>query len=297
MAVVACSRVPESEETRREVGGMTAGSRGGLAASEDAAAGAATPCKGKAGAQMVLLSAPGGSAYCIDTIEVTQAQYAQFLKSSTATPGSEHPRCADNRSYEPNVGPSYPYEPRDCDLSLWTPDATPEKPVVCVDWCDAVAYCQWAGKHLCGKVGGGDLAIDQADDPTSSEWFNACSSGGTFAYPYGDKYEPQTCLGADRTNQSHAGDPVSAVGPASEHRACVGKAGGNASIVDLSGSVEEWTDECTWYATSEGGGWLCALRGGDYLSDADGLACKLTSRRNIGATSAHFGFRCCSEPR
>ena len=302
----ACSRVPESVEIHQaNMAAITTGASSTAPDPPNNAGPPTAPCKGNAGPRMVALSAPshvagadaGGLHYCIDVTEVTQGQYAEFLKGTTTPPGSEHPRCADNRSYLPDVGPSYPNEPRNCELAAWAPDATPDKPVVCVDWCDAVAYCRWAGKHLCGKVGGGDLAIEESDNPSASEWYNACSEGGTHAYPYGDNYEPQPCLGADRTNLSHAGNPTSAVGPAGEHRACVGTAGPFASLVDLSGSVQEWTDECTWHATAEGGGWLCAVRGGDYLSDAAGLACRLTNRRNIGAASAHFGFRCCSEPR
>jgi hypothetical protein len=78
---------------------------------------------------------------CIDATEVTNAHYAAFLASSPA-PGSGPGACTWNVRYEP--------------LFHWPPP--PERaafPVVDVDWCDAFAYCAWAGKRLCGDPGGG----------------------------------------------------------------------------------------------------------------------------------------------
>jgi hypothetical protein len=68
--------------------------------------------------------------------------------------------------------------------------------VVYVDWCGAYAYCAWAGKHLCGAIGGGPTPYSHETDPTLyeafaaprvSEWTNVCSAGETLmvsAYPF-----------------------------------------------------------------------------------------------------------------
>jgi formylglycine-generating enzyme required for sulfatase activity len=40
---------------------------------------------------MVLVRAPNGTPYCIDTTEVTQAQYQEFLVKVSGKPGTEHP--------------------------------------------------------------------------------------------------------------------------------------------------------------------------------------------------------------
>ncbi|MCC6644904.1 MAG: hypothetical protein IT374_04945, partial [Polyangiaceae bacterium] len=57
-------------------GGGSAGSSG---AGEGGAAGKTTTCPKGPGPAMVLIDVPGAAAYCIDSTEVTQAEYAAFL--------------------------------------------------------------------------------------------------------------------------------------------------------------------------------------------------------------------------
>ena len=64
------------------------------------------------------------------------------------------------------------------------PGADPEHPVTHVDFCDAVAFCAWAGKRLCGKIGGGELSFAELSLASESQWFAACGGPepGSFAF-------------------------------------------------------------------------------------------------------------------
>jgi sulfatase modifying factor 1 len=128
---------------------------------------------------------PEGGSYCIDATEVTNGQYAEFLDADpllSHPPASLPEGCGFKTSYEPDGG-------------LAAGRST--YPVTYVDWCDAFAYCAWAGKRLCGAINGDANPCDALEDATTSLWYNACSKGGTQAYPYGESYSATTCNGQD----------------------------------------------------------------------------------------------------
>jgi formylglycine-generating enzyme required for sulfatase activity len=212
---------------------------------------------------------PNG-AYCIDSTEVTNAHYAAFLAVDSGTI-AQRPECAWNTSFTPSGGWPFP------------PD-TGRRPVAFVDWCDAHAYCAWAGKRLCGKIGGGPIAPADIADATKSQWFNACSAGGTKAWPYGTVFAPTACNG----EAFGAGGPVTVASLAS----CEG---GVPGAYDMSGNVFEWDDSC---ATNTGGAFdICRVRGGSYVNPAAPLRCdaEQTFYRNANLVNGpYIGFRCCS---
>ena len=232
--------------------------------------------------------------HCIDTTEVTRAQYAKFV-AAALDPSGQPSECLWNKAFKPQVDVAAPHV---CTDELVDPVKNPDHPVICVDWCDAVAYCKWAGKRLCGKIGGGgdsfeDMAVH--DNAATSQWFAGC---GISAYPYGPTYEPERCcdLADGGTKQAHGvGQLAGCHGPPGT------PLGG---VFDMSGNVAEWTDAC------EGSGFpgdqKCLTRGG-YFGDRDAdsatLRCafgaSLTSNRAKPRNSFddHIGIRCCADKR
>ncbi|MGD0526911.1 MAG: SUMF1/EgtB/PvdO family nonheme iron enzyme [Polyangiaceae bacterium] len=221
-------------------------------------------CPRTQGPSQVMITS-GSSPFCIDTTEVTNAEYTQFVGSGFTLSGSGIPDgCGTLTGTTP--GGTWPY-----------PSGEDDFPVTNVNWCQAYAYCQWAGKRLCGQIGGGSLANSYDTNATYSQWLNACSGGGALTYPYGDTFEQGTCGG------QAAGSMIAIVGSSP---ACVGSVAG---LFDMSGNVWEWTDACgTGGATA-----FCDAMGGAFDSVQAELECvgERNWTRNAGAND--IGLRCC----
>ena len=220
-------------------------------------AGICASCGAIGGADMVPIPLPGADGYCIDATEVTRSEYETWLVTNPSTAGQET-TCASNGDYVPS-----------CE---WPPGSKANHPVVCVDWCDAYAYCKGVGKRLCGAVGGGTASYPA--DFSVAQWLIACSVAGSYAY--GASYEAQTCNGADLG----LGGTVQ-VGSLPTCRSYAG-------AYDLSGNVWEWTDVC---AAGE-----CRVWGGAYDSYMQSLRCDSTLVFARQTKSTVVGFRCCSVP-
>jgi formylglycine-generating enzyme len=220
-------------------------------------------CPPRQGAGMVKVPS-GSSPFCIDATETTNAEYQAFVDSgfqlsAEATPGG----CAGL------LGAALTGNP--------PPSGSDDLPVVNVNWCQAYEYCAWAGKRLCGQIGGGDLDNTFDTNATLSQWVNACSQGGNLTYPYGDTFSQSACGGQAANSQ---------LLPVASQPACVGPLTG---LFDMSGNVWEWTDCCgTGGATA-----FCDAMGGAFDSTETELECvgERNWTRNAGA--ANIGFRCC----
>ena len=236
----------------------------GCGGSDTEASSAGAACNGTSSAQMVAL--PGG--YSIDSTEVTRCQYAAWLQTKP-TISNQALACAWNTDYTPACG--------------WPPTNDGNLPVVCVDWCDAYAYCAAMGKRLCGKIGGGSNAGHA--DASASQWYAACSSGGLFDFPYGDAYDGQAC------NSSDVGYLAVEVG---SMPGCQSTENGYEGVYDLSGNVWEWEDSCDGdTGTSD----ICSIRGGSYNGEGMLVGCGVgVSLGDRDFVDGDIGFRCCSSP-
>ena len=211
--------------------------------------------------------------YCIDSTEVSLRQYQEWLESAP-DPRDQADDCDWNVSFAPS----------DYCLSQAEEEGhydNEDYPVVCVDWCDASAYCKAMGKRLCGRIGGGSVSWEAYRDVESSQWYNACVSGDSERrYPYGKEYMWSYCNGYEY--EAGAWLPVGSL------RTCQSSVEGYGGVYDLSGNVWEWEDCC-----DDG---HCRIRGGSYANRIM-LVCHADNEppREPFYVHPHIGFRCCSD--
>jgi formylglycine-generating enzyme required for sulfatase activity len=257
-------------------GGVTAPPRG------NDKHGSACPT-GLAGPELIFI--PGPTPYCIDAREVTQAEYGDFLTVAQTEAPEQSDECKWNSNFEPPTKAASDDSPGGASCSgALDPVGHADEAVRCVDWCDARAYCEWAGKRLCGTVGAAP-STDRtalATSPTLTEWQYACTAGGRHALPYGDTYQKGRC--ADLA----AGDVLKGRRGSS---ACASSEAPFDKVRDLVGNVFEWTANCD--ATSE----HCVQQGGHDL----GASSSSDSCASSGGwaysheTHPEVGFRCCAD--
>jgi formylglycine-generating enzyme required for sulfatase activity len=235
-------------------------------------------CGALHGPKMIVVPSlnPAGN-YCIDSTEVTEAQYQEFLNANVAT-STQPSFCSANTSFYPDLA-----QPG-CSTHPFDPVKSGALPVGCVDWCDAYAFCRWAGKRMCGEIShdGGAIAPALINTAANDQWFSACSAEAARTYPYGNAYDASVCNGKDLSN----GNLVDAGSLAK----CVG---GYAGIFDMSGNVAEWEDACGDAATD--GAVSCMARGGSVTELPGNLVCMQAQTLDRATASYNYGIRCCAD--
>jgi formylglycine-generating enzyme required for sulfatase activity len=214
---------------------------------------------------MVQLQRSNGGCFWIDKTEVSNADYKAFLDAEKSKAGQQPAPCDWNTSYEPSCPGAAG--------AGGTGVADDQLPVVCVDQCDAQAFCAWdGGKRLC--------ATSAFKSDTNNEWLLACAGDGLRSYSYGNSADSQLCNGSDGAGK---GSPLD-VGALS---GCATPQG----VLDLSGNVSEWLDDCQPTKNQDD---ECVYRGGSYKISAVSDKCDKLVTQTRDHAAPDLGFRCCA---
>lgn len=246
--------------------------------------------------EMARVQTSDGLWFWIDSTEVTVGQYAKFLRAVTQDRDQDLV-CAWNESRPDDsavgdavggsdaIGARGFWPPPECmgdvprgiDLAGEEPEAS-TRPMTCVDWCDAAAYCKWAGKELCRDDGNPDASL------TTSEWVAACvGSDGNNLFGTAKNWGEGVC---------NDGEYARALQPVRASPDCFVQSNDSIPVFDLSGNAAEWVAWCP-LDTQLG---QCVSRGGSYDSASDeGMKCaSVGSKLSRTATLPTLGFRCCA---
>lgn len=206
--------------------------------------------------------------FWMDRTEVTCAQYKRFLED-IAKYGHKwcHPHESPNKDHTPYH--TYAWALKFSWVGGEPPRGMEDFPVVLVDWFDAYAYANWAGKRL----------------PNESEWEIAARGTDSREYPWGNTFSVDKC---------NVGEQPMAVDSFPDGKSPWG-------VCDLAGNVCEWT--ATAYepkasiSKNFGGKYgLPIIKGGSW--DDNAMGCRSScreARRSPYYRSTTVGFRCVSD--
>ena len=171
----------------------------------------------------------------ISKYEVTNAQYGRFVAATS------HPSAGEDKWRK--------------SASQWGDRA----PVVCVDWNDAQAYCQWAGLRL----------------PSEQEWERAARGTDARIYPWGNSWDASRAV-FNTDKASPVGNLSSGLSPD--------------GCFDMAGNVYEWT-------SSDYDDNIKAYRGGSW-SNLNPAYLRASGRYDDAPDFSYdlLGFRCARTP-
>ncbi|HVY26652.1 MAG TPA: formylglycine-generating enzyme family protein [Polyangiaceae bacterium] len=258
-------------------------------------------CNGCVAANGVKVSA---AEFRLDKYEVTVGRFRAFVKAYTGPPkaGSGQQPHIDSSGWQPtwdgNIAASASklesdMELRPCknlDVRTWTkaPDVGEQKPINCLSWYEAFAFCAWDGGFL----------------PSELQWHLAATAGAearTYPWPGGNLDTDHALYGACGNGVSTACDLTSILEVGSKP-AGAGKWG----QLDLAGSVWEWlldttsgsfpgADPCNDCANLEPNGGH-HIAGGSWVEDGS----YLPAAQRLGDPSDsiwyNVGIRCARQP-
>jgi hypothetical protein len=233
-----------------------------------------------------------GTCYWIDKTEVTVQQYSQFLADPQAQTMNWPPVCTWKTTPSNPAGDTSDSCAATISLSGEDDPFYRAKPIRCVDWCDAWAFCNWAGKNLCDGN-----SYDQIVTPQNHPdlWGGACSSDAV-QYVHGSMPVYAECnVGLD-AGDCHllVGQYVCAPTAVDSFPRCASPSG----AVDMIGNVAEWVLQCG--DTPDDGGaeasvTQCQQRGGSFASSLTGSTCYAIANGPRQTRDRSVGLRCCAD--
>jgi len=184
-------------------------------------------------------------------------------------------------------------------------EADPDRAVSYLDFCDAWAFCSWAGKRLCGYRGIDLRGVDIVDRNTKddpdwddedawtrrqyersirgpNEWIYACSQGGRSTSPFEERDPDGVCL--DDWKWRAGGDRALRVRDTSGNE-CHGTHPPYDRVFDMAGGVRQWTNACR---SADG---LCSTHGGL----VGGMITPCEDFLMLRMRNASAGVRCCAD--
>lgn len=219
--------------------------------------------------------------FVLDQYEVTNAQYQQCVAAGQCTA----PSYEDGQCYSDITPGGFRQGKVD---RAYHEDA---KPVVCVDWQQAQAYCAFRGKRL----------------PTEAEWEKAAAGPERSTWAFGDQFDGTKVNFCDKNcpfaTASQADDGYATTAPVGTYPA------NGYGLYDMSGNVWEWVADwydAQFYATPASrqknpenraeGAVLRVVRGGAWHGGAVFLRAAIRGWSAPAAGGVTLGVRCAAAP-
>ena len=244
------------------------------------------------------------SAFVLDKYEVTVGRFRAFVAAGGGTQARPPTNGAGAHANIPGSGWDASWDADlvsdsatlvaalqcDAQYQTWTttPGANEARPIDCVTWYEAMAFCAWDGGYL----------------PTEAEWNYAATGGAAQrAYPWSSPAGSTSidCSFANYNPNYPSGPFCQSVGGANRVGSESPRGDGNWGQSDLGGNVDEWVLD--WYSTpysttcedcadlTNSGNRV--VRGGDWINADSTLR---TGHRNYttptGNRDQKIGFRC-----